>query len=115
MKVPLGVLLKSEQKTEDVIDIIQHIQQKYTPVTEGGKFQPLLFGGDQLTRERAFHAQEGKVQSKTPLGRLQGVIPKCEDWHALVVFNQVLLCTTYINTIVHLKYSPSAWFQISMV
>ena len=86
VQVPLGVLLKAENKTEDIINIIEHIQQ-YTPVAEDGKLQPILLGGDQLTRERATHAQKGKVQSKTPLGRLQGVIPKCEDRHTLVVFN----------------------------
>ena len=88
MQVPLGVLLKAEQKTEDVIDIIHHIQQ-YTPSTEDGQVQPVLFGGDQLTRERTIHAQEGKMQSQTPLQRLQGFVAKCEDWHTLVTFNQV--------------------------
>lgn len=29
------------------------------------------------------------MQSQTPLQRLQGVLAKCEDWHALVTFNQV--------------------------
>ena len=88
MQVPLGVLLKAENKTEDIIDIIEHIQQ-YTPVANDGKLQPILFGGDQLMKERASNAQEGKMQSRTALGRLQGVIPKCEDWHTLVAFNQV--------------------------
>ena len=46
----LGVLLKAENKTEDIIDI-EHIQQ-YTPVGDNGKLQPVLFDGDQLTRER---------------------------------------------------------------
>lgn len=66
------MLLKAENKTED-IDIIEHIQQ-YTPVGDDDQLQPLLFGGDQLTRERASNAQEGKMQSRTALGRLQGVI-----------------------------------------
>ena len=78
----LGVLLKAENKTEDIIDI-EHIQQ-YTPVGDNGKLQPILFDGDQLMRERANNAQEGKMQSRTVLGRLQGVISKCEDWHTLV-------------------------------
>ena len=43
----------------------------------------------EINRERASNAQEGKMQSRTPLGRLQGVVPKCEDWHTLVVLNQV--------------------------
>lgn len=81
-------MVKSENKTEDMVDIIQHIQQ-YTPVSSEGKVAPIFFGGDQLTRERAYHAQEAKAQSGTVLGRLQGVIPKVEDWHTLVTFYQV--------------------------
>ena len=80
------MLLKAENKTEDIIDIIEHIQQ-YTPVADDGKLQPILFGGDQ-PREKASNVQKGKMQSRTPLERLQGVVPKCEDWHTLVL-NQV--------------------------
>ena len=81
-------MAKSENKTEDMVDIIQHFQQ-YTPVSDDGRVSPIFFGGDQLTRERAYHAQEAKAQSATVLGRLRGVIPKVEDWHALVAFYQV--------------------------
>ena len=87
-KVPLGVLIKSENRTEEMIEILHHIQQ-YTPVSSTGKIVPILFGGDQLTRERASGAQNANSQSSDPLGRLHGVIPKSEDWHTLVCFYQV--------------------------
>ena len=98
-QVPLGVLLKAESKTEDVIDILSCVQQ-YTPIASDGRFQPILFGGDQLTRERAVHAQERKTQSPDMLARLQEVIPKSEDWHALVIFYRVLIMMiiSYDNT-----------------
>lgn len=80
--------MKSENKAEDMVDIIQYVQQ-YIPVSNKRKVAPIFFRGDQLTRERAYHAQEAKAQSGTVLGRLQGVIPKVEDWHTLVTFYQV--------------------------
>ena len=80
--------MKAENKTEDMIDILQHIQQ-YTPVSPQGKILTIFFGGDQLTRERASSARIAKMQSKDQLKRLQGIIPKSEDWHALVCFYQV--------------------------
>ena len=80
--------MKSEQKTEDMVDILEYAQ-KYAPVTASGTIHPLLFGGDQLTRERADGAKDAKLQSSTPMKKLRGIIPKIEDWHARVVFLQV--------------------------
>ena len=86
--MPLGVLTKSEQVGDDMIDIMTHIH-KYVPQNTDGKFIPVFFGGDQLTRERAGGAQDARLQASDPLGHLEGVIPKVEDWHALVCFYQV--------------------------
>ena len=52
-------------------------------------FIPVFFGGDQLTKERAGGALDARLQASDPLSRLDGVIPKVEDWHALVCFYQV--------------------------
>ena len=41
IQVPLGVLLKAENKTDDIIDILEHSQQ-YTPVVEDGDNQSSL-------------------------------------------------------------------------
>ena len=75
-----------------MIDIMTHIH-KYVPKTPTGELIPIFFGGDQLTRERASGAQDARLQASDPAGRLQGVKPKIEDWHALVTFYQV---ATYI-------------------
>ena len=87
LQVPLGVLKKNENTTADMIEIMEHVQ-KYTPVV-GKKIKPIFFGGDQVTRERATGAQDAKAQSADKRKRLKGVIPKVEDWHALMCFYQV--------------------------
>ena len=60
--MPLGVLTKSEQKGNDMIDIIIHMH-KYVPTTGSGepKYIPIFFGGDQLTRERAGGACDARL------------------------------------------------------
>lgn len=85
----MGVLTKSEQVGDDMIDIMTHIH-KYVPKKANGTFSPIFFGGDQLTRERAGGALDARLQASDPLRRLEGVIPKVEDWHALVCFYQVI-------------------------
>ena len=84
------MITKSEQKTEDMVDILEHVQ-KYVPVTANGVVHPLLFGGDQLTRERADGAKDAKLQSSSTMKKLRGILPKIEDWHARVVFMQVYM------------------------
>ena len=80
--------MKSEQETEGMVDIMAHVQG-YAPVTSSGTIHPILFGGDQLTRERAHNAKDAKLQSANPRKKLQGLIPKIEDWHARFTFYQV--------------------------
>ena len=93
------MLTKSEQVGDDMIDIMTHIH-KYVPQNTDGKFIPVFFGGDQLTRERAGGALDAQLQASDPLGRLEGVIPKVEDWHALVCFYQVNKANI-INFVLH--------------
>lgn len=71
-----------------MVDILSYVH-KYVPSKKNGDMLPVFFGGDQLTRERASGAQDAQLQASDRLGRLQGVIPKVEDWHALVIFYQV--------------------------
>ena len=95
----MGVLTKSEQVGDDMIDIMTHIH-KYVPQNTDGKFIPVFFGGGQLTRERAGGALDAQLQASDPLRRLEGVIPKVEDWHALVCFYQVNKANI-INFVLH--------------
>lgn len=69
LQVPLGVLNKNENKGDDMVDIMSHIQQ-YVPAVQYTKsiflpetseavevrharYHKILFGGDQLTVARA--------------------------------------------------------------
>lgn len=100
MQVPLGVLLKNENKGDDMVDIMSHLHQ-YVPAVEytnkvfipstgeivevqHAAYHKVLFGGDQLTATRARGAQKTRVNSISPLARLDGLIPCAEDWHAKV-------------------------------
>ena len=60
IQVPLGVLTKSEQKGDDMIDILMHIH-KYVPQKRDGDFAQIFLGGDQLTRERAGSAVDARL------------------------------------------------------
>ena len=88
---------------EDVVSILTDLH-KYVPVlreehviTEDGEnftltadyFHYLLFGGDQLTCARIRSAQRIRENSSSGQGRLEGLLPCIEDWHAKVVFLQV--------------------------
>lgn len=95
--MPLGVLLKNENKAVDMVDIVTHLHQ-YIPVYEYSKtFQVpgtgdevevldaslhrIFFGGDQVTAARARGAVRAKMNSLSPVTQLAGIIPCAEDWH----------------------------------
>ena len=78
--------MKSEQRGEEMVDLLQHIHQ-YVPMFEPGQYYPIFFDGDEMTRERASGAQDAKLQSDEEGKKL---IPEAADWHALVTFYQVL-------------------------
>ena len=56
---------KDENVTEQMIDIIQHLQ-KYVPKTGSGIMMLLLLGGDQLSVERGESVQRARMDSVTP-------------------------------------------------
>ena len=93
--MPLVVLTKSKRSGEEMVDIMYHMQRYVPKSADGKQFFPILFGGDQLTRERAYHAQDSKLQSSDPLHRLLGLVPKVEDWHTRSVFYQVMFNKLY--------------------
>ena len=45
------------------------------------KFNPILFGGDQLTAARARSAMKVRVNSNTSAKKFSSIIPVVEDWH----------------------------------
>ena len=118
-KVPLGVLLKNENKADDMVEIMAHLHQ-YVPAVEykSTVFIPstgetvevqnatmckVLLGGDQLTVARARGAQKAKLNSTSPLTRLSGLIPCAEDWHTKLNLLGVcfyLWCYTHVHKMV---------------
>ena len=100
--------MKNENKMEDMVDILTHMHQ-YVPFhaetktlevqgAEGSeqvqiqieRLHRILIGGDQLTAERVKGAQNLRKNSTHAVGRLEGLVPVSEDWHAKVCFLQVL-------------------------
>ena len=56
----------------------------------------VLSGGDYLTFERHKKAQSAMQDARTPSSRLEGLIPKIEDFHAQMEWMQVhVLLLTY--------------------
>lgn len=97
--------MKNENKHSELIEIMEKLQQ-YVPVqdvdTEEGSINAnsihhILFGGDQLTAARARGCAELRINSDTPAGRLETLIPVAEDWHTTVTLLVVSL-TKYILT-----------------
>ncbi|CAC5356294.1 unnamed protein product [Mytilus coruscus] len=69
--VPLGIMEKDENKTEEMIEVIEHLQQ-YVPRDGQQKMMPLLLGGDALSVERGDAAQKARADGS-------------EDWHGHVI------------------------------
>ena len=105
MQVPLGVLLKNEVRHEDMVSILEHLQQ-YVPknsmeqwVTDPDdqeevqlmldRFHNILFGGDQLTVERATGSKRDRSNECRGSERFEGLCPVIEDWHAKVCLLKV--------------------------
>ncbi|XP_070546984.1 uncharacterized protein [Ptychodera flava] len=91
----MGILGKNEQYVDDMIDIVKHLYQ-YVPFHEDQlpdkETQPVkvLSGGDYLTFERHKEAQSSKVDGRTPSKRLEGLIPKIEDFHVQAEWQKVI-------------------------
>lgn len=104
IQVPLGVQLKNENVLEEMVEIMSHMQE-YVPTlskmldlevtgessirVKADHFHNILLGGDQLTVARARGAQHVRENSVDGVGRLEGLVPVCEDWHARVVLLSV--------------------------
>ena len=55
----------------------------------------VFLGGDQLTCERVRSAKMARLQTPDAVQRLEGLLPKVEDWHALQAFYQVIWIALY--------------------
>ena len=94
LQINIGVLQKNEQYNEDMTDICTFLN-KYVPgvseVDEDWQKKPVktLTVGDYLTFERHKQAQSAKRNGRTPSKRLEGLIPKLEEFPNQAEFLQV--------------------------
>ena len=114
-QVPLGVLLRDENKLEEMVDVLVNLQQ-YVPLTIHSKevevpsteetmsmqeahIHQILFGGDFLTAKRARGAQRIRSNSTHDYDKLKGFLPVSEDWHTKQCFLSVsdTICKTGVN------------------
>ena len=100
IQVPLGILLKNENVLREMTEIMEELL-KYVPSKETQKelvveegsppetvitshMHHILFGGDQLTVARIRGVIRQRQTSETAKGRMEGLVPVVEDWHAKV-------------------------------
>ena len=110
----MGVQTKNENKNDDMKYIMTHLQ-KYVPIQSVSDkasdpksneevevfqdcFHYILFGGDQLTVERAMGCKEHFDNEWRGLDHLEGLLPVIEDWHAKVCLLKVIIIL-HINAI----------------
>jgi L1 cell adhesion molecule like protein len=110
--IPLGIWHKSENKTNDLIDIMTDLQTMTTPGVRSEeeieaveeweetaeRFRPLPLGGDQLTCERCRGAHSARCDGDTPEERLEGLFSMIEDFHEKMNFLQVIMDLFYKTT-----------------
>jgi len=83
----LDLLDKSENKSEDMISILEHIHSHYIPKTDDENPEVIkkkVFGGDVLTNERAYSAQLAMLNGETDYDRLAGVVHRPEGLHRMM-------------------------------
>ena len=82
-KENMGIILKNENKGEDMIDIARYLHDLVPSVGEGmnEKFRRMPVVGDQLTIERGVEAKFSVSNAYTPQRRLEGIYFQLADWH----------------------------------
>ena len=103
----MGIIQKCETEHEDMISIMDKLEQYVPTVSQStvlqdpvtnedielyiDEFHYILFGGDQLTVERAMGSKHEKSNEQRGIDRLDGLIPVIEDWHAKVALLKVCI------------------------
>ena len=84
-QINLGILRKNEQYNDEMTDICEFLHRHvpgHDASEEWNKHpEQILSGGDYLTFERHKQAQSSKRNGRTPSQRLEGLIPKMEEFH----------------------------------
>jgi len=104
LKVPLGVLLFNENKTDEMCSIMKGLQKYVSKttyqltyhLTDGNDFvvnedcvHRILFGGNQLTVYRSRGSQSARCSDNVSDDRLDALLLVTEDWHARMTLMRV--------------------------
>ncbi|XP_053398801.1 uncharacterized protein LOC123541335 [Mercenaria mercenaria] len=85
-RINMGVLMRNEQYNDQMVYICQ-FYHRHVPMhddsEESSRTKPvkILSGGDYLTFERHKSAQASMANGNTPSSRLEGLVPKMEEFH----------------------------------
>ena len=75
-QVQLGLLEKDENKSEEMLQILQHCHAEYVPSDpESNMLHKINLGGDHFTVERATSAVSAKLLKESLVGHMQGLEP----------------------------------------
>ncbi len=72
---------------QQYVPVVEYTEEAVIPTTnervevQRATFHKVFLGGDQLTAARARGAQKIRVNSVSPLARVEGLIPCAEEWH----------------------------------
>ena len=83
----LDLLDKSENKAEDMIAILEHINSNYISQNDGNVASKRVFGGDVLTNERAYSAQLAMQNSESDFTKLKGIIHSPEGFYCGIILH----------------------------
>jgi len=89
-QTPLGMNFKDENKTEDMLSILQQFHS-YLPTLGEDQVDSQLFAGDQLTIERATNVINSVANGYTAQDRLEGINMQLVEWHAGVKLLEVII------------------------
>lgn len=107
----IDLLDKSENKSEDMISILQHIHKHCVAHSEENPtkvIEKIVFGGDVLTNERVYSAQYqlAMMNAECDFNGLDGVVHRPEGLHRMMNFLGVFLVSSFICTIPCLVLLP---------
>ena len=72
-----------------MIDILQHYQDCFVPITSDGDPVPTILYGDGLSCERAHDAQKARINGTSASSHLEGLYPSIQEWHSHLLNAQV--------------------------
>ncbi|XP_072021080.1 uncharacterized protein [Amphiura filiformis] len=83
--VHLGILMKNENSSDGIRDIMEHLHEEYVPGHGTLHPVPTVSSGDLLTieRESNMQAERRDEDDKSPSARFDGLIPTIDDFHFL--------------------------------